>query len=176
MARVRRRTGTRTFPKRATLWLPFDTVMTLATAGTPVESGDLLGNYFSQTGEEVPIGTTVGPIRGMMTLRPTVGSVFTTAIGVEAVMQLNKEGGRAVVAIPGVDILDGMWYGQMTMTNQPSEVASGIFNQHPVERVFETNAMRKITGNGQVLIVTGVSDSNTDYTYRVFGNLLLKLP
>ena len=171
----RRRTGNRNFPKRATLWLPFDTTIALITAGTNVESGDLLGAYFSQTGEEVPVGTTIGPIRGHVVLRPTVASAFSSAYGVEAALQLNKEGGRAVVAKPGVDIIDAMWYGQISVNVGGTEISSGVFNQAPVDQVFETKAMRKITAVGQELVMTAVSDDNTDYTLRAFGVLMLKL-
>ena len=176
MANRRRRTGNRSFPKRSTLWLPFDQTIALTTAGTKVDSGDLLGNYFSQTGEEVPIGTTIGPIWGIMTLGPTITTAFTFAYLVEAVLQLNKEGGRATLPTPGVDIIDAMWYGQMPATGQVTEFAAGSFAQVLSASAFTTKAMRKVTGNGQVLIVTAVADQNTDYDFRVVGNLMLRLP
>ena len=62
MADKRRRTGNRTFPRRSRLWLLFEVTLALTTAGTVVATADLLGNYFSQTGEEVPIGSTIGPV------------------------------------------------------------------------------------------------------------------
>ena len=172
----RRRTGNRTFPKRATLWLPFDQSMSLVTAGTVVDSNDLLGNYFGQTGEEIPTGSTLGPIRGIQTLRPTGASTFDVGFGLEAVVQLLKEGGRATSPIPGVDIIDAMWYGQMTASQPGTESATGVFTQAIVEKPFESKAMRKVTGNGQILVVSAVPDSNTDYTYRVLGSILVRLP
>ena len=91
-------------------------------------------------------------------------------------LQLNKEGGRAVTAQPGVDILDGMWWGQMHAHNSSRETAASTFAQFPTEEPFVTNAMRKITGNGQVLIMTAVGDQATDYTVRLFGVIMLRLP
>ena len=118
MAKSRRRTGNRSFPKRSTLWLPFDVSAELATPGTVVETGDMLANYFAQTGEEVPIGTTLGPVRGVMGVHPTTATAPDRLFQLEAVMQLNREGGRATLPVPGVDIIDAMWYGQMFYTSE----------------------------------------------------------
>ena len=172
----RRRTGNITFPKRATLWLPFDVTNVLTTAGTVVASGDLLGNYFSQTGEEVPVGTTLGPIRWTSQLAPAVGSVISSAFKAEMVMQLEKEGGRATLPVPGVDIIDAPWYGQMFYNLELQETAAGVFNGAAVSERFETRAMRKVTGNGQILRIFAVPNSNTDYNLNHIGQVFLKLP
>jgi len=177
MVRTRRRTGNRTFPKRATLWLPFDISMAFTTAGGRIESGDMLGNYFGQTGEEVPIGTTIGPVRGKMSLTPNVITASNITTKMEAVMQLNKEGGRLVAATPGVDIMDGMWYGQMYVPFAEHEISAGTFGADGVGNLdFSTKAKRKITGNGQVLVVTGVLNVNDDYNWNAIGVIMLMLP
>jgi len=176
MARRRRRTGNVTLAKRSVLWLPFDVQMTLATAGTVVESGDILANYFGQTGAEVEKGTTLGPIRGRWAANPLVATAFETSGQIEAVLQLVPEGGRAVSPVPGVDIIDAMWYGQMFLEGFFGESASGVFKQSVHSQVFETKAMRKVTGNGQVLTIHAVQESNTDYEVKFIGSILLKLP
>ncbi len=172
----RRRTGNRTFPRRSRLFLPFDTTIALITAGATVESGDMLGNYFGQTGEEVPVGTTLGPIRGVWAARPTVNTAFNENIAFEAVVQLNREGGRATLPVPGVDIIDAMWYGSLIVTEPGLEFGSGTFQQMPTVLPFETKAMRKVSGNGQTLTMTAVADQNTDYTLRLLGTVMLMLP
>jgi len=173
---ARRKRSFKTFPKRATLWLPFDANLQLVTAGTVVVSANLLGNYFTQTGEQVPIGTTLGPIRGEVVLTPVIATVFSTDWTVEALVQLLPEGGRAVSPIPGVDIVDAMWYGQMAANALVTETAAGVFSQLATTRPFESKAMRKVTGNAQQLLLFGASNDNTDYQYRVFGHIMLKLP
>ena len=168
--------GFRTFPKRSTLWLPFDVSAELATPGTAVETGDLLGNYFAQTGEEVPIGTTLGPVRGQMAIHPTTATAPDRLFQLEAVMQLNREGGRATLPIPGVDIIDAMWYGQMFYTSEAQEVSAGAFRAPTVSAELLTNAMRKVTGNGQTLTITAISEVANDYNFRAIGVVMLKLP
>ena len=176
MARSRKRTGNKTFPKRATLWLPFDVSLSMTTAGSIVESGDLLGNYFGQTGAEIPVGATVGPIRGRWVLEPQALATFDGSGQVEAVLQLLKEGGRAVSPVPGVDIIDAMWYGQAFFEGRIVEISAGVFNQQQHSMPFETRAMRKITGNGQILVVSAVDETNTNYDIRVLGNIFVRLP
>lgn len=172
----RKRTGNRTFPKRATLWVPFDVTASLVTAGTKVVSNDILGNYFGQTGEEVPVGTALGPVRGIWSLAPTVATTTEQNYRVEAVLQLVMEGGRAVEVTPGVDISYSPWYGQFTYTGQLIEDASGTFAAPAVEKELVTKAMRKITGNGQEYQFTAVGSGNTDFTVRWIGVVMLKLP
>ena len=173
----RRRTGNRKFPKRSTLWVPFETTIELTTAGTVVQAATgLLGNYFAQTGEEVPIGSTVGPIRGIWTLSPLVGGTIDRAYRVEALLQLLPEGGRATLAVPGVDIVDAMWYGQFAFTGQNLEASSGVFVAPTAVKDFVTKAKRKVTGNGQELRVVAVGSSNTDYTLVFLGHIMVMLP
>ncbi len=176
MAR-RKRTGNRTFPKRATLWLPFEATVALTTAGAVVQTPDLLGNYFGQTGEEVPIGTTLGPVRGRWSIRPDVATATDFSAHVEALMQLVPEGGRAVAPIPGVDIVDAMWYGQMFALFNEVETASGVFAViSGNDQEFVTKAMRKVTGNGQELKISAVLNTSVDYDVTWLGHIMLKLP
>ena len=170
------RGGFKSFPKRATLWLPFDTSVALTTAGTVVASGDLLGQYFGQTGEEVPIGTTIGPVRGTMRQRPTVTGTTDSTFFTEMAMQLLPEGGRATLPSPGTDIIDGMWYGQLMNIAVTQETGSGVFGADGIVAPFVTNAMRKVTGNGQELTVFAVPNTNVDHTVNFLGVLMLKLP
>ena len=176
MARTRRRTGNRTFAKRSTLWLPFDVFAELAVAGTVVETGDLLGNYFSQTGEEVPVGSTLGPIRGKWGATPAVVTATGEDVIIEALIQLNREGGRATLPVPGVDITDGMWYGQLLLDWPEWEISSGTFGSRGFHEQLLTNAKRKVVGNGQTLTMSAVSNTSVDYTIRAVGNLMLMLP
>jgi len=164
------------FPRRAMLWIPFDVSIALVSGSSPVSGGNLLAAYFSQTGEEVPIGATIGPVRGKWAVSPAVATTFATAASMKALLQLNKEGGRTQTANPDNDILDAMWYGQMFTTSPASEVSAGVFNQFATEREFHTKAMRKITGNGQELIPTAITDTNADYNVRFVGNLMIRLP
>ncbi len=173
----RKRTGNLTFSKRATLWLPFEGTIALVTAGTVVQSADLLGNYFGQTGAELPVGATIGPIRGRWSLRPDISSTGNVENQVEALMQLVPEGGRATVPTPGVDILDAMWYGQMFSLWNEVETSSGVFGTiSGREEPFETKAMRKLTGNGQELKISAVQSSNTDYDLKFLGVIFVRLP
>ena len=172
----RRRTGSKTFPRRARLWIPFDVTNSLDTAGTVVASVDLLANYFAQTGEEVPIGSTVGPVRWTMNARPTVDTTISSAWKAELLMQLEKEGGRATLPVLGVDIVDAPWYGQVFYTGQLAESSSGVFTAPSVSQKEHTSAMRKITGNGQILRIFGVSNSNVDFEVNHIGHVMLMLP
>ncbi len=173
----RKRTGTKVFPKRASLWIPFDVTNTMTTAGGAVASNDLLANYFSQTGAEVPIGATVGPVRWTagMHANSATASIDRT-YSVEMLMQLEKEGGRVTLPVPGVDIVDAPWYGQMFYTGYLIEQAAGVFQSYGIEKEFVTNAMRKITGNGQILRIFATANSNTDMNVRHIGHVFLKLP
>ena len=172
----RKRQGTREFPKRSILWLPFDEIVSLVSADSPTRSTDLLTNYFAQTGAELPVGATIGLIRGIVSLTPAVVTVFQQNHGVQSVLQLVPEGGRTQIADPDDDILDAMWYGQMMATNAPTETASGVFHQFPTVAPFVTKAMRKITGNGQQLIASCVQTTNADYDMRFVGNVMVRLP
>ncbi len=156
--------------------MPYDILMLFDTAGTVVQSADFLANYFSQTGEEVPIGTTIGPVRGEMMLFPTVETAIDRKVSIEQVLQLVPEGGRATLPSAGIEIVDGMWYGPMFWGGQNQEAATGVFAAAARIKPFETRAMRKVTGNGQELRVYGVSNSNADYSLRFIGVLMLKLP
>ncbi len=176
MARARRRTGFKKFPKRVGLWIPFEVTIALTTAGSITNSNDLLANYFGQTGEEVPTGSTIGPVRGRLGVRPTASATFAVNNKIEIVLQLNKEGGRAVPPVPGVDILDAMWYGQVFVNGRIEEISAGVFNQQWTMQDFSTKSMRKITGNGQVLILSAVQDTNTDYTVVYIGSVFMRLP
>jgi len=173
----RRRTGNRKFPKRSTLWVPFETTIALTTAGAVVvASTGLLENYFGQTGEEVPIGSTVGPIRGIWTLEPTTNTAIDQGYRVEAHVQVEAEGGRASPGTPGVDIIDGMWYGQFAYAQaQLLEQSSGVFTAPSLVKDFTTKAKRKITGNGQEVNVSAVGSGNTDYTLAFIGNIMVML-
>jgi len=180
MARKRGRPpagGFRTFPKRASLWVPFEVFNNLTTAGSRIESGDLLGNYFSQTGEEVPIGSTLGPIRWTCMFSPNADTqALELDYRAEMVMQLNREGGRATLATPGVDIIDAPWYGVMVYTGQLIESAAGTFKAPAVAKDFRTDAMRKVAGNGQTLTITAVGSGSVDMNLRHLGHVFLKLP
>ena len=150
--------------------------MSLVTAGTVVATSDLLGNYFSQTGEEVPIGTTIGPVRGLMTLAPTTSTTVNLDWRAELAMQLLPEGGRATLPSPGVDIIDAMWYGQAWANGILTEKSAGVFVGQSQGFDFQTKAMRKVTGNGQELTIFGVSSAVEDYDLTWIGVLMLMLP
>jgi len=176
MARGRRRTGNKTFPRRSRLWVPFEVTNTLITAGTVTASGDLLANYFGQTGEEVPVGSTIGPVRWMSQLNPAVGTATTESYRLEMGMQLVPEGGRATLPSPGTDIFDSMWYGQFSYDKTQVEIAAGSFSGQSRHEYFNTMAKRKVTGNGQELKIYAVANSNTDYNLVSIGVLMLMLP
>ena len=171
-----RRGRASSFPKRSTLWVPFDELLAFTTSGTTVRSGNLLSNYFGQTGEEVPIGSTVGPVRGKMRLAPNVTSVTDSLQGIEMALQVVPEGGRTQAPVPGTDIMDAMWYGQLFASAVSQETASGVFGGPGLLMDFNTKAKRKITGNGQELILSGQVLTNADYNLRVFGVLMIMLP
>ncbi len=175
MAR-RKRTGNRTFPKRAKLWLPIQDVVTVISTGVAVQTGDLLTQYFAQTGAELPVGSTIGPIRGMINVTPSVGSSFDLNQTIFMALQLTPEGGRAQVAIPDLDIMDAMWYGQIATTETPRESSAGTFQTPGIQREFMTKAKRKITGNGQQLVFTAVPATATDFLVRVNGMVMVALP
>ncbi len=172
----RKRQGNRVFPKRSTLWVLFEVSLAMTTAGTVVASADLLGNYFGQTGEEVPIGSTIGPVRGTLSLASTAGNTADADYRLEMAMQMTREGGRATLPSPGTDIMDAMWYGQFSAPPIQQEISSGVFSTPASKQELLTNAMRKITGNGQQLQIFAVPSGNTDFTLTAIGVLMLKLP
>jgi len=163
-------------PKRGSLWVPFDVQCLLTTGGTRVQSGDILQAYFTQTGEEVPIGSTIGPVRGKARMLPSSPTAIDRAFVARCALQLNREGGRATLPSPEDDIMDGMWYGDIFYTNVLTEVSAGIFQGATVVEPFETKAKRKITGNGQTLTVTADPSSSIDFQLDFVGHMFLMLP
>ncbi len=170
----RRFTRNRGVPKRATLWLPFSANIALQDSGVQLQSADLLTNFFTDTGQEIPVGTTIGPIRGRVLISSQVPGASQQTI--QCAIAKVPESSWSGVPDPGNEIMDGMWYGAYYTSAWASEFAAGTFKAVSQDYLLETSAKRKITATGQELRLVAVANSGDNTDVDVAGFVLLMLP
>ena len=174
---ARRRRGRSTgIPKRATLWVPFKDDLVMTVSGTVVQSVDLFANFFTDTGQEIPVGTTITTIRGKALLRGAAAGIGVKGDVVMAALAKVPESSWQSLPDPESEIMDGMWYGQFIYPGNLESATDVFGSSAEVAEVIETKAQRKITATGQELRMVAVADSGVDYTLEIVGNILLKLP
>jgi len=147
----------------------------MVTSGLEVQSVDLLAAFFADTGQEIPVGSTIAAVRGRATLFPTGADTGARGDVCMAFMSKVPESSWSGIPDPESEIVDGMWYGQFIYGGR-LESAAGVFAAGSVEQKMETAAKRKITATGDELRLVGVMNTGTDYTLQVAGNVLIMLP
>ena len=156
--------------KRGNLWLPFFLEITVV-AGASNTANALLDRYLTEHGAEIPVGTTLGPIRGRLSIQ----SVTDTDVDFAAfcAMYLTPEGGLGAVPSLDQEQLDAMWYGfypGRTILATGGSALASVFE-------IQTKAMRKITEIGEQLTfqVDEVA-GETNLILQVGGHIFMKLP
>ncbi len=136
----------RTVPKRSFIWLPHYTEsFVLGAAGA---SGvNITSRYFLEVGREIPVGTTLGPIRGTIRIR---GDTVGLSPDIFSIIRLNREE-DTTSPILDLESSDAMWYGQFLSNNIVQETAAGVFAVQAETYTVETHAMRKVTAVGDEL-------------------------
>ena len=129
----------------------------------------LLDRYLAEHGAELPVGSTIGPIRGNISFMSLVDTeVDLLLIGA---LYLQPEGGlTAPPALDGEQV-DAMWYVDVVYTTL---LGNGIPSR---EYVISTKAMRKITEIGQELAIQVdevKGESGADV--QLAGHIFIKLP
>ncbi len=161
------------FQKRANLWLPFKAALTVATGSTN-NVGTLLGRYLTEHGAEVPVGTTIGPIRGNYHVHAQTAGEQPVVF---AAIYLSPEGGLASVPVLEDEQIDAMWYDARGLLGKVSEVSSGVFASDGEVYPLMTKAMRKITEIGQELrFQADEVISGGGVLIDVTGHIFMKLP
>ena len=163
----RNRTRQREMRRRGNLWLPFSATLSL-TASSSTQT-DLLARYLLEHGAELPVGSTLGPIRGLISVENVTDTEVTSSIF--GAIFLNAEGGLSSAPSLELEQVDAMWYQVMAMR---SLLGDGPPSK---EYVINTKAMRKITEIGQELTLQ-VDEilGETAAILTVGGHIFIKLP
>ncbi len=168
--RQRQRQG----PRRANLWLPFEISGQEVTSNGTVSLLTLLANYLTGHGAEVPIGTTLGPIRGSLHVHAEAAGLFPVFM---AAIYLAPEGGLTSPPTLDTEQVDAMWYTTHTLNGMVSETAAGVFGSVATSLPIQTKAMRRITEIGQALVfqIDEVAGQG-DVLFDIHGHIFMKLP
>ena len=170
----RNRQRARSVHKRGNLWLPFAiTGQEVTTGGTDVTS-TMLARYAVDHGAEIPVGTTIGPIRATLHMHAETNGEFPVIF---AAIYLVPEGGLTAPPALELEQVDAMWYHATGLDGAVNETAAGVFGARAMTIPIFSKAMRRITDIGQLLsfqmdeIATG-----GDVLYDVTGHVFMKLP
>jgi len=160
--------------KRSTMWLPFYQEGLGLSAGGVGISSDLLSRYQTEVGREVPIGTTIGPIIGNVSLLgDTVGATFACFAAIQLVHEGETASETALELEPG----DFPWYGTFLSQNPVEETAAGVFQVKPETFHVMTRAMRKTRAVGdQLHIIFNEVSSDAGFAVDIALHCFLKFP
>jgi len=173
MARRRRFRNTG-IPKRSRLFVPFRGDVALVDSGVAVQSADLLLNFFTDTGQEIPVGATIAGFRGTVGIfNQVVGSIQTS---VQCFMAKVPESSWSGIPDPGDEIVDAFWYGQYFTLGEVAETAAGTFAVVGQQYDVASEGKRKITATGDEVRFVAVLDSGNDVDVKIAGTFLLMLP
>ena len=161
-------------PKRKVFWMPFYVEGFAVPAGGTATSGDMLARYFLEHGSEVPVGTTIGPIRGVIgVLGATVGQGFDLFGSIH----MRPEAGFAVNPSLELEQFPSMWYGQLLSDFSVQEIAATVFAKKRELFLLETKSMRKVREVGEEMRLQLDEVSNDEaVTVDVACMILYKLP
>ncbi len=167
--RNRRQTATRrSVAKRGNLWLPFD-VSTTLNGGSSISLTSLLDRYLADHGAELPVGSTLGPIRGMLSFKAATDT--EVIVRVFAAIYLTPEGGLTAPPLLESEQVDAMWY---TVAPWVSLLGNG---PPSIMVPIQTRAMRKITDVGQELhLQLDEVAGATNVEVAGGGHIFIKLP
>ncbi len=172
--RVRQRRNRGTFRKRQNMWIPFYVEELTLSASGSVSSGDMLARYNSEVGREVPIGSTIGPIIGNVTV---LGDAVNFNWDIFAGIQLIDEGQNAGTVTLELEPGDFIWYGTLMGNNIVNETAAGTFTPQSQTFPILTRAMRKTKTIGEELVITfDEVSADVGVSLRVALHTFLKLP
>ncbi len=166
MTTRRRRSG----PRRQNMWLPFYFEGLTVSAGGTISTGNLLARYQTEVGREVPIGTTIGPIIGNLSvLGDTVGLAPDLFGGIELI----REGQSVTVVDLELEPADLIWMGTHMGLSTVMETAAGVFAVEREPWHVETHAMRKTRSVGDEMFlkvdeVSGDAGASMSVAFHLF--------
>ncbi len=176
---ITRRRRSRGFAKsnRQFLWVPFRTIATALTvaAGQTTLSVDLLGLYFTDTGREIPVGTTITRIRGNLLLTQ-VDADFQDVV-VTVGLHVAEESSD-YVEILTTEITDPIWRMDYVGIFRATEVSAGAFNVEGKTFPIDTKSKRKLHNAERLQLVGDLvsSTANADLNVSSTGVILLQMP
>ena len=154
------------------MWIPWRIVISsLASGGT--SSGNMLTIFFTDTGREIPVGTTITRIRGEM-------NVFAQSDGViqghTVGMFLAPEGGVGTDPTLDAEITEMIWMHMGHTDGSVSESAAGVFRSNARIIQIDTKAKRKITKIGEELTFLYQNEVGSIVDVEAGGWILLQMP
>ncbi len=168
MTQRNRQRSNRTMPKRGNLWLPFSATMTCA-SGSTISVATLLDRYLADRGAELAVGSTIGPIRGQVSVLADTDTKLNTQLF--AAIFLAPEGGVGTSVGLELEQMDAMWYLAAAFTHTDGDGPNSL--EYPIQ----TKAMRKIRSIGEQLhFQVDEIKSTTDLTVTIGGHIFIKLP
>ncbi len=160
--------------KRGNLWLPFSGIGLEVTTGSVTRTDTMLARYLAEHGAEVPVGTTLGPIRGNLHIHAQTAGEFPVIF---AAIYLTPEEGIGANPDLENEQIDAMWYTTMSLNGAVAETAAGVFASVAMEVPIQTKAMRKIRSIGQNLsFQIDEIGSGGDVLFDFTGHIFMKLP
>jgi len=162
--------------RREVLWVPWASATVASTFGTKtVIEADLLGNYFADTGREVPKGATAVRMRGTYSLQQ-VGAALQQ---VQIALAVNVVSESDVFAESIIsEIISPIWRDDRNFSFRSLETSAGGFSVETKEFPMESRAKR-ILGNADKLELvshTILSTGSADVNVTASGAVLLMLP
>ncbi len=163
----------RTAPKRGNLWLPFSVLGQESTTGGTTQVGTLLDRYLAEHGAEVPVGATIGPIRGHLHLHAqTPGEFPVVFAAIYTAPETVPAGGSLEL-----EQIPAMWYTAVSLNGDVAETAAGVFASVAMTLPVQTKAMRKIREIGENLVIqVDEVGSGGDVLWDIVGHIFMKLP
>jgi len=160
--------------KRANLWLPFAVLQQETTTGSTLAVDTMLDRYLADHGAELPVGSTIGPIRGNFHYHAEAAGFMPVVF---VAVYLTPEGGIATDPVLEDEQVDAMWYATASYNGIVSETAAGTFSSIGENLPLHTKAMRKITSIGQQLTVqVDEVQSGGDVIWDLTGHIFIRLP
>jgi len=160
--------------KRGNLWLPFSTLANTTVSSGTLSINTLLDRYLADHGSELPVGSTLGPIRGNFHFHSVT---IANQPVIFAAMYLVPEGGLSALPSLNLEQVDAMWYTTQSLNGEVTETAAGVFDVVAMQTPIQTKAMRKITEIGEELAIQ-VSEVAGDgnVLWDAHGHIFIKLP
>ena len=134
-----------------------------------------MDNYVSDVGRELPVGATIGPIRGTFAWEP--GNTDTNPIILASLLFVMENFTVTTAQDQDIEIAEAMWWLYTAYSSHIVEVAAGTFSNTKDIYPIETKAQRKVkqTGDRLVLQLQEVSGVDTVVAHAQ-GHIMVKLP
>ena len=175
---VTRGRAARTFVRsgRSFVWVPFaPAVGTLTFQTQGILVADLLTNYFTDTGREIPVGTTVTRIRGTVSYQQVTAAL--QAIQVSVGIYVAEESSDMTEGIQA-ELTDPLWRDDWVGSLRTLETSAGGFSQETVTREIDSKAKRKLKNAERLQLIgrTNLSSASADLNVHAVGSILLMMP